>query len=71
MKAKDKKLTTRLAPYQRALERVGAALAKNARSDISEAEKTQYFMETLFGPNPYAPSGGAPNLDEADESSDV
>jgi hypothetical protein len=53
MKTKDKKLTTRLAPYRRALERVGRALAKNARSDISEAEKTRFFMETLFGPNPY------------------
>jgi hypothetical protein len=52
MKMKDIK-SARLAPYRRALERVGAALAKNARSDISEAEKTRYFMETLFGPNPY------------------
>ena len=53
MKTKEKKLTTRLAPYRRALERVSAALSKNARSDMSEAEKTRFFMETLFGPNPY------------------
>jgi len=39
----------RLAPYRRALERVGAALAKNAGSKLSAREKIDRLQRRLFG----------------------
>ena len=49
MKMTDKKSSLRLAPYRRALERVGAALAKNAGSNLSAREKIDRLRRRLFG----------------------
>ena len=54
MRTKDKKLTKRLAPYRRALERVGAALRANRggpsdRELLDEARKKLFGVEILPG----------------------